>query len=195
MSQSEVFQAATNHPPNRARLRLDYLDGLRGLAAIYVVVYHIYVDMSAQLQTVAHSSVWVTLVQAVLSHGRTSVAAFIVLSGYCLMLPVARSPDGQLTGGWVRYLRRRARRILPPYYAALVLSLLVAIVIPTHWLPLMGEQWNHGQPALNPGAIVSHVLLLHNWSHTWEYRINPPMWSVALEWQIYFLFPLLLLPI
>jgi peptidoglycan/LPS O-acetylase OafA/YrhL len=35
---------------------------------------------------------------------------------------------------------------------------------------------------------------VHNWFPDWAYQINGPFWSVASEWQIYFFFPLLLLP-
>jgi peptidoglycan/LPS O-acetylase OafA/YrhL len=54
-----------------------------------------------------------------------------------------------------------------------------------------------GQPyeaALGSGSILSHVLLFHNVKFDWAYRINGPMWSVATEWQIYFVFALAMLP-
>lgn len=195
MPESEVFNSSAHSiQPNRWK-RLDYLDGIRGLAAIYVVIYHIYVNVSEQLQAVEKPSISIWLVQTFLSHGRISVAAFIVLSGYCLMLPVVRSTDGHIKGGYVSYFLRRAHRIVPPYYAALILSLLLTFVIPMHLIPAMGSEWNSGQPALNSGAIISHILLVQNFSDNWEYKINGAMWSVALEWQIYFLFPLVLLPI
>ena len=47
------------------------------------------------------------------SSGTTPVAVFIVLSGFSL---AAGNP---MRGGYWAYVRRRARRILPPYYAAL----------------------------------------------------------------------------
>ena len=46
-----------------------------------------------------------------------------------------------------------------------------------------------------PGNIITHLLLIHNWFPRWAFEINGTHWSVAAEWQIYFLFPLLLLPI
>jgi len=38
-------------------------------------------------------------------------------------------------------------------------------------------------------------LLIHNLDNRWLYKINAPLWSVATEWQIYFLFPSVLLPL
>jgi peptidoglycan/LPS O-acetylase OafA/YrhL len=181
---------------NKPRLRLEYLDGLRGLAALYVVWYHIYLDVvtdpkkSAKIPELLHS-----FMDLLFAHGQSSVAIFIVLSGYCLMLPVARSEDGQLRGGFFSYIKRRARRILPPYYAALFLSILLRIAIPKSLVPFTGINWYFGEPALTPSAIISHLLLIHNLKYSWMFQINSPMWSVALEWQIYFLFALVLIPV
>src|SRR5678815_519667 len=111
------------------------------------------------------------------------------------MLPVAREADGRLRGGFLGYIGRRAFRILPPYFAALGLSLLLI-----GYVPVLGQGgtrtiWDDSLPGLEIGAIVSHLLLVHNWFVAWSYQINGPLWSVASEWQIYFFFPLLLLPL
>ncbi len=174
--------------PARAGLRLEYLDGLRALASIYVVLFHAGAGFSSnQLPFVARS------VRHLLTFGHHAVAIFIVLSGYCLMLPVVRG-NGHLFGGVRRYLFRRARRILPPYYAALGLSLALIALIPALATPT-GTIWDDTSPALAWGPIATHLLLIHNLFPNLIYRINGPLWSVATEWQIYFFFPLVLLPI
>jgi peptidoglycan/LPS O-acetylase OafA/YrhL len=123
-----------------------------------------------------------------------SVVIFLVLSGYCLMLPVARSTDGRLAGGFGPYLMRRARRILPPYYVALALTLLLFALFP-EMQRRTGAFTDISLPAFDPGAVLSHLLMAHNLSDGWIYKINSPMWSVATEWQIYLFFPLVLLPL
>jgi peptidoglycan/LPS O-acetylase OafA/YrhL len=136
---------------------------------------------------------WARGLRRVLAFGHHAVAVFIVLSGYCLMLPLVRG-NGELRGGSRGFLYRRARRILPPYYAALLISLLLLRTIP--WLTVRtGTIWDESFPAFASGPIWTHLLLVHNLFPTWVYRINGPLWSVATEWQIYFFFPLLLLPI
>ena len=56
-----------------------------------------------------------------------------------------------------------------------------------------GVYWDTALPALDARAIVLHLLLLHNGDGSTHFAINPPMWSIAVEWQIYFFFPLLVL--
>ena len=186
----------TDTQPASPRLHLAFLDGLRGLAALYVVLYHIYqyhfgvvlrhegVELP---RTLIHLTNW-------LAFGQEAVCVFIVLSGYCLMLPVAQTAAGELRGGMFAFFRRRARRILPPYYAALGLSLLVIAFVPG-FLHVSGRQSDILLPAFTSGVLFSHFLLIQNWSNAWAWKIDSPMWSVATEWQIYFLFPLILLPI
>jgi len=179
-------------PPPTSRLRLDYLDGLRGLAALYVVLHHAYYGLTAEAALpplAAHLTYWLYL-------GRSAVDIFIVLSGYCLMMPVVRAGAGRLPAGPREFFRRRARRILPPYYAAMAVTLLaIFLVPPLHDLSRPNVLWNTALPVWTPGVLVSHLLLVHNFDPAWHSKIDYPMWSVATEWQIYFLFPLLLLPV
>jgi len=119
---------------------------------------------------------------------------FIVLSGYCLMLPVVQRDPERLGVAFGRFVRRRAFRILPPYYAALCLSILLLALVPALRQPHSGTIWDDSLPGLDGVAIVSHLLVVHNWLPGYNVQINGPLWSVASEWQIYFFFPLLLLP-
>jgi peptidoglycan/LPS O-acetylase OafA/YrhL len=177
--------------PRPQRVRLDYLDGLRGAASLYVVIFHVATGF-----TRGELPAWGRALRRVLTFGHEAVAIFIVLSGYCLMLPVARAADGRLARGAVDYLRRRARRILPPYYAALLGTLVLIALIPALRPPTpTGTIWDDSNPAFTTGPLLSHLFLVHNWSPAWAMRINGPLWSVATEWQIYFFFPFVLLPV
>ena len=174
--------------PAEARLRLHYLDGLRGLAAFYVVVHHAFLEVAAvpgwlpDRFCVATRWAW---------NGQFAVQIFIVLSGCCLMIPVARS--GSLKGGLLAFAKRRARRILPPYYAALAFSLAIILLVPG-MNALHGLRWDAALEATTWGAIGSHLLLLQDLRAVWITRIDPPMWTISQEWQIYFVFAFLLLP-
>lgn len=176
-------------PAGDLELRLAYLDGLRALAAGYVVMFHAVPGFSAQNLT----GPW-RLLRRAFAFGHEAVAIFIVLSGYCLMLPIVRKRPEQHTVAFGRFMRRRALRILPPYFAALAGSLGVLAAVAALRKP-SGTIWDDSLPGLDLAAVASHVLVVHNWSPALAYQINGPLWSVASEWQIYFFFPLLLLPV
>lgn len=171
------------------RIEIPWLDGLRGTAALVVVVFHAFLFTGFTGDAAAAMPVW----GAIVGQGYLGVPVFIVLSGYVLMLPVVRGGTGWFRGGAGEFLRRRARRILPPYFAALAFSLALIAAVPLLQSP-GGTQWDSKLPVTLP-AILSHVLLVQDLSPEWIEKINGPMWSVAVEWQIYFLMPLVLLPL
>jgi len=176
-------------------LRLDFLDGIRGLAALYVAMHHAYLEVAwTEAKTGEILSGTLEKCLHPLLFGNVGVDVFIVLSGFCLTLPIAKKSDFSLRGGIKRYLARRGRRILPPYYAALIFSLLL-IALGPGMSERSGARWDVSLPAYSPEALLSHLLLVQNVSPEWSFKIDYPMWSVAVEWQIYFIFPLLLLPV
>ena len=95
-------------PVTTPRLRLNFLDGLRGLAALYVMLAHVfsitaYGDDGRVSTSLPPAFVWAT---RGLCFSHYAVAVFIVLSGFCLMLPVSRSKDGLLPGGLLGFAKR-----------------------------------------------------------------------------------------
>jgi len=183
-----LTQDAPMPPAPLPRLKLKFLDGMRGLAAFYVLLFHQYSprELPASL---THWLVWMRF-------GHYAVAVFIVLSGYSLMIPVVRAGDGRLTGGLSGFLKRRARRILPPYYFALAATLAIAFLSRRLMGALHLSAGTKGySDAFQPADLVTHLLLVHNWFRPYNFGINGTHWSVATEWQIYFVFALLLLPV
>ena len=173
--------------------RFHFVDGLRALCALLVVEHHIFYEIfeSKQWFAVDPSLQFLT---GWLRHGYIAVAGFIVLSGFCLMLPVVANTSTILAGGIKGFLRRRARRILPPYYAALGLSLALLLLVPGFSQP-SGFHWDWSLPAFSKNAIISHLFLVHNLNPAWIAKIDHPLWSIAIEWQIYFVFAIVLIPI
>ena len=156
------------------RRRLIGLDGMRGLAALAVVFHHCYLLAFPGYPRMAGPwwAAWLT-------YGHFAVVIFIVLSGFSLAVSPARS--GWRLGGKTKFARRRAWRILPPYWAALVFSLAIAWTV----IPQPGEL------APTAKSVVVNGLLLQD--ITGAPTPNGAFWSIAVEAQLYVVFPLMLL--
>ncbi|SRR6266508_4095105 len=166
-----------------ARGHLRHVEGMRAAAALVVFVNHAYAQVWNPMRDQYPRGV-LSAFSYFLVYGHLSVTVFIVISGFCLALPVLAAGD-QIRGGAKDFFRRRARRILPPYYGALALCL---VLIGTILGEPTGTIWD--VPILvSRASIVSHALLLQDLYGTGS--INYVFWSIAVEWQIYFLFPLL----
>jgi peptidoglycan/LPS O-acetylase OafA/YrhL len=159
------------------------MDGIRGLAALFVVLNHIF-ERAWPGYPANPAPFWA----AWLTYGRGAVAMFIALSGFSLGLGPARS-------GWrfksiKTYAHRRAWRILPPYWAALVFSLVMT------WYVLAQPGW----PAPNGKSVAVYGLLVQDafsqGHHAGFWAAGSPnraFWSIAIEAQLYVLLPALLL--
>ena len=166
-------QAPVRAAPVRGRL--PGLDGLRGLAALYVLLFHCWL-LSFPGFPVNHGPSWT----GALMFGHLAVVFFLVVSGFSLAVGPARN-GWRLPGGVGLFARRRAWRILPPYWAALGFSLLVAwAVVP---------QPHSVAPTARTVAVYG--LLLQDVAAA--PTPNGAFWSIAVEAELYILFPLLLL--
>jgi peptidoglycan/LPS O-acetylase OafA/YrhL len=171
------------------RPKLEYLDGLRGFSALIIALYHAQLFTGHGVKT-SDLIVFLKPFSILLSYGHLAVPVFIVLSGYSLTIPVALNQPPKINGGFVSYIGRRAKRILPPYYFALLFFIVLIKAIPilqtfnyTAWDSKIPISWQ---------SIITHIFLIHNFKGTWMFKIDGPLWSVATEWQIYFLFPILI---
>ncbi len=157
-----------------AQRRVSGLDGIRGLAALYVVLNHVFLRAfpGYPRDTAPAWAGW-------LIYGRFAVVVFIVLSGFSLA--VGPAGDGWRLGGLTRFARRRAWRILPPYWAALAFSLAMT------WFVVAQPGW----PRPTGGSAVVNGLLLQDLVTVPS--PNRAFWSIAIEAQLYVALPLLLL--
>ena len=171
--------------------KLEFIEGMRALAALYVVIGHFCGMVDAKFIDTGKSIATPLLrnLMAPFWHGHLAVAAFIVLSGYSLQYGLFQRGDGRVYG-LGKFFKRRALRILPAYYACLVLSYVVCqyVTIPN----AINPPFRNYVPITSEG-LWSHVFLVQNWSVDWMYKINGVLWSIGLEAQLYLLFPFLIL--
>jgi peptidoglycan/LPS O-acetylase OafA/YrhL len=182
MNMTAQPSGSTGDAPSK-RIHIGWLDSLRALAALYVVLCHTAVTA---LPAMNHLRGLEMLVVGPFRYGGIAVALFIVLSGYSLMIPVTRA-GGVLRGGALQFFYRRAKRILPTYYAAIVFCLVMIHFWVGH---KTGTHWDSSLPVTWRGLALHLVMAQDLWSRS---EIDYPMWSISVEWRIYFCFPLLVL--
>ena len=106
--------------------RLPALDGLRGVAALVVVVYHSLLYWSGFRAGMYHFDAddpasWLMTISPLrmFVDGRIAVLAFFVLSGFVLSRGFWRGRSTRWTGYYVR----RALRLYPPVFASGALAI------------------------------------------------------------------------
>jgi peptidoglycan/LPS O-acetylase OafA/YrhL len=164
--------------------RVAFVDWLRAAAALYVATYHaLLIIWPAGGQLPPWYLRWA-------NYGHFAVTVFIVLSGFSLALGPARRLD-RTAGSYWKFMKKRALRLLPPYWLALFGSVLLLEVAPRglHAVTQAGE-WS-GKGPVPVHSVAVFFLLLQD-----MFKVpspNSPFWSIAVEWHLYFLFPLLIL--
>ena len=154
------------------RSRSAGLDGVRGLAALTVFVFHLQVYGTRADGLTGH----------VLTELRTGLIAFFVLSGFLLYRSFARAAGEQREPVPMRsYLVRRGARILPAYYLSLLGT-----------LALLGAISGHSDVRLPEAASLPlFALFAQNYSPDTIMTLNPVTWTLALEMAFYVLLPVI----
>jgi peptidoglycan/LPS O-acetylase OafA/YrhL len=148
--------------------RLDFVDSLRGLAALYIVVFHMTLVPDPHLE-VPH---WA---QAVVLSGGTAVTLFFVVSAFSLCHAM-RAHMGQ--PGAVRdFYIRRLFRIAPLFYAMLVFFAVRDVLCFGVWHSV--SEW------------AKSVLFVFNFFPGSEGGIVWASWTIGVEMVFYLVFPLL----
>lgn len=173
-------------PPSLAaprRGRLNSVDALRALAALAVLIGHVPFT-GAPLPPAVQS-----VLSAALRLGRLGVPLFLVLSGFCIHLSVARriAAGEGVASDWGSFWKRRFWRLYPPYVAAILFSLLVyAAAGPAAYPPIE-------RITSLPWDLLAHLLLIQNLFVDYCFSLgNGPFWTLGLEEQLYALYALFL---
>ena len=102
---------------------------------------------------------------------------FFVVSGVCIHLSGV-TVDGK--AAWSVFALRRFLRLYPPYFVAVCLFFIVSVIVGTTQLHRISSFVQLGV----------HLSMLHNFDQRTLFGINPSFWSVAVEVQLYLLYPL-----
>lgn len=155
----DLAPEAVAPPPGNPRFPL--LDGLRAIAAGFVLVYHVVTEGAHQDSR---------FLQNLSLQG---IAIFFVLSGFLLYRPFIRA---RLAGNGVpsvtAYARRRVLRIIPAYWLALTFALLVA-----------------GGSLVSNSHVPIYYLLLQDYVNSARYHGLSVAWTLSIEATYYVALP------
>ncbi len=166
--------------------RVEWVDAMRGLAALAVVLFHVRVVLWAGWHEIVASDAYSAFDRAIawlslpLSFGGTTVMLFFILSGFAIHYPYAAP-------GRACALRpfaiRRWFRIYPPYAAAVLLTIAAEQAVarlggaPTSPVARAAMSLAMVQTYAPPGAQLAG---------------NPSLWSLPVEMELYLVYPVVL---
>lgn len=141
------------------------LDGLRGSAAILVLISHIFINQFKCFP----------LIDAfVIFSGHSGVELFFVLSGFLISYPFWRDYYfDKITFSYRNFYIRRALRVLPLFYISSILFILLSL--------FLNKDIN-----AHLKIIPFYIFQIHNFFSKINF-INPPTWTVAVELHFYIL--------
>lgn len=157
----------------------DRIDFLRGVAIFLVFIYHVsIVIFGPEYQIQEYEGFFIDFnkysIDRLLknlspyAYGWSGVELFLVISGFLIHAAYLRA--GNLNT--FSFFNKRFWRIWPPYFITLIFF---TITLKQDWLDF-----------------IIHALLLHNLHPLTFHSINGSFWSLALEAQLYLVYPLFL---
>ena len=156
------------------------IDGIRFLAIIMVILFHIHGYFINKSGNAFIDSGSYPLLDTILTGGHNGVQLFFVLSGFILCLPFAQQYINR--GKKVnlkKYYLRRVTRLEPPYFIAMIGLFFATLALGIYNFPFLLK-------SLGVSLIYMHNIILHHTPY-----LTVVAWSLEIEIQFYLLAPLL----
>jgi len=166
----EIAAKPTKGVPVQKRERLWQLEALRGLAALHVLLNHVF----NSYLNVRHA-IW----NFPFRFGQEGVLIFFLLSGFVICY--AHGSPGADAGGFRTYLLKRGRRIYPIF----IVSILLAYALQ--------HTATHRSAAVDFHSFLGNFFMLQDnpgkaGVFVEPFADNEPLWSLSYEWWFYMMF-------
>jgi peptidoglycan/LPS O-acetylase OafA/YrhL len=152
--------------------RIQTLDGLRCLAAMGVLWIHVWTAHKNPRFIIGKIDI-----ASFLAIGLNGVELFFVISGFCMYYFYA-SKSNFSYGDFGRFLIKRWVRLSPAFYVATILYILVGRIIYHYPINSMGN--------------FLHSIFYLDFLFS-QFDTASHFWTLTVEWQFYFIIPLLLI--
>ena len=156
----------------------EFIDGLRGVAAASVVLFHIYGGtLKKPLAQVIPPPIGFLL-----EHGDLGVQVFFVISGFVIAHSLRHAT---ITGRYIfNFALRRQVRLDPPYWSTLLLA------TANLWLPWLLHPERAKAPPPSGGQLLAHIFYLQDILGKGDVVVV--FWTLCIEVQFYLFFIVLL---
>lgn len=158
-----------------ARHEIVSLTSLRGLLAVWIVLYHFWSDALLLFPALAAFS-------PVVRVGHMAVPGFFMLSGFVLTYNYAESFHSLRGSECLRFLLLRLARIYPVHFVSLM------VVVAMVWVSHV-QGYRLTESGYTRRDFVLNLLLVHTWVPGFHLNWNYPSWSISSEWFAYLWFP------
>jgi len=156
--------------------RLSFADGLRGIAAVWVVLFHM--SEGHHIETI-RNALPKYVDRVFFDWGHLGVAIFFVLSGFVMALTSHNVRFNFAIS--LKFITRRLARLAPPYYFAIAITLTL-LYVKSKALHIV-----YHLPVLND--LINHVFFIQDMLNSPQ--INTVFWTLCIEVQFYIAFALL----
>jgi len=158
---------------NIAKDKLSYIDALRGIACLSILVYH-FSDMLYSANVDVPS-----MLDPFFRFAGYAVPLFFIVSSFTLYLSLEAKKDEK--NRFIKFYIRRLFRIAPLFYAVLVFFL-IRMVIALHSPP-------------SAPAVLTNILFVFNLFPSYFESIIPTGWTVGVEMLFYLWLPLIFISV
>jgi len=154
--------------------RVEVVDYMRGVAIVSVLLLHTLLvtyhkdELSWKGMFRSFNAEFSFLCFLPLGFGVAGVSLFFVVSGFCIHV------SHQASKSWKVFFNRRFFRIYPLYLTTLILFSFFMAPFPSRY------------------QFLTHLFLVHNYSPNTFRTIDGPFWTLAIEVQLYLIYPALL---
>ena len=142
------------------------IDILRAAAILIIVFYHCYVLSGNPYSSLSHISTLFSF------GGEIGVTLFFLLSGFGIYSSLSHKESSSSFPSWISFMKNRCRRILPQYYACLLILLLCT----------PASAYVNGMHLFN---LIVHFFLVHNLFVSTSGAINGVLWTLGVTFQFY----------
>ena len=145
------------------------IDSMRGIAALAVVIFHLSLNLKAELAELLPG-----FINTLFSYGYLGVPLFFVISGLVISLSIKNSPVTRQYA--ISFVIRRSVRLDPTYWASILFGIML--------LSIKNQVLNTTEPLPSPLSVLTHMFYLQDLLAI-KPVISVVYWTLCLEIQLY----------